>query len=269
MDEQLLNACRMRDEGKFSAALEEFLRIAETTEDRINKAGVLVYASTTLKLLERYDDARRQLGAARTVAEEYLSPNSSVDERTIYLEVYLDFELADIYRFEGKKEEALAGFDAMIKKHAQRLSEPRFREIRESIEACRAFILADLGRWREAMPILEKARSFTEYKEGNAFYLGHCYLSALDYNRAEEKLSEALRLGLPKNLEYRAHCELGMTYYQLHEYAQAKHELEKCVEMADTSYLRDGIIWKYLEAACRSLGLKDEARHYANLSRPS
>jgi tetratricopeptide (TPR) repeat protein len=260
----------MRDEDKFSEAYEEFLRIAETTEDRIDKAGALLYASKTLKLLERYDDATCQLNAARTVAAEYLAPNSSADERVIYLEVYLDFEDADLFWKRGQNEEALAKFDVVRKKHQQVLREPDFREVHEIIEACRAFILADLGRWKEAMPVLEKAGSFTEYKEGIAFYLGHCYLSALDYTRAEEKLSEALRLGgLPHSLQYRAHFELGQAYYKLQDYAQAKRELEKCAETADESYLRDGIIWKYLEATCRSLGLKDEARHYANLSRPS
>jgi tetratricopeptide (TPR) repeat protein len=230
---------------------------------------VLLYAGKTLKLLERYDDAGCQLSAARTVAAEYSSPNSSADVRVIYLELYLDFEDADLCWKRGQNEEALAKFDAARKKHKQRLREADFRGVYETIEACRAFILADLGRCGEAMPILEEAGSFTEYKEGIAFYLGHCYLSAHDYCRAEEKLIEALRLGLPHNLEYRAHCELGIAYYELRDYAAARRELEKSVEMADESYLKDGSIWKWLEVTCRSLGLKDEARHYANLSRPS
>jgi hypothetical protein len=107
MDEQgFLNACRMKEEGKLSEAYEEFLRIAESTDDRIDKAGVLLYAGMTLKLLERYDDAKCQLGAARTVAAEYLLPNSSADERIGHLELYLDFEDADLCWKRGENEEA-------------------------------------------------------------------------------------------------------------------------------------------------------------------
>jgi hypothetical protein len=35
--------------------------------------------------------------AVRTVAAEYVRPDASADERAIYLDVYLDFEFADIY----------------------------------------------------------------------------------------------------------------------------------------------------------------------------
>ena len=46
-------------------------------------------------------------------------------------------------------------------------------------------------------------------------------------------------------------------------------QLEKCAATADESYLKDGIIWKYLEAICRALKLKEQAEHYASLARPS
>jgi tetratricopeptide (TPR) repeat protein len=270
MDEQrFLNACQMREENKFSEAYEEFLKIAETTEDRIDKAGALLYAGMTLKLLERYEDAKCQFIAARTVAAEYLSPNSSVDERVGHLELYLDFEDADLYWKQGENEEALTRLSNFFETYAERMREPEFRPIYESVQARRAFILADLNRWKEAMPILEAARSFTEYKEGIAFYLGHCYLAAHDYSRSEERLIEALRLGLPHSLDYRAHCELGMAYYSLEEYAKAKLEFELGARKADPSYIKQSQIWKWLEVTCLKLGLKDEARYYACLSKPS
>jgi tetratricopeptide (TPR) repeat protein len=136
-------------------------------------------------------------------------------------------------------------------------------------QANRAFLLADLGRWKEALPILEEAEKFQNFKEGIAFYLGHCYLSADDYVRAEEKLVEALRLGLPQNLQYRAHCELGMVYASLGNYIQAKAELESCAEKANTGYIKQAQLWKRLQAVCRALGLKDEVERYARLAMPS
>jgi tetratricopeptide (TPR) repeat protein len=91
-----------------------------------------------------------------------------------------------------------------------------------------------------------------------------------DYKRAQEKLTEALKLGgLPIWLEYRAHFELGTTYYHLKDYEKAKHELEKAAEQADADYVRQSDIWKWLEMTCRVLGLQAEADFYAGRLLPS
>jgi tetratricopeptide (TPR) repeat protein len=100
--------------------------------------------------------------------------------------------------------------------------------------------------------------------------LGHCYLAANDYIRAEEKLIEALRLGgLPNSLDYRAHCELGVTYYNLRDYAKAKAEFEKSARLAVPSFIKEWEIWKWLQLTCRALGLKAEAEQYARMANPS
>ena len=223
----------------------------------------------TLKLLEQYDDARAQLSAARALVAEYSPRQSALDERVDRLEIYLDYEDADLCWKQGKSEEALAKFEGALKRYKKRLREPDLLGFYEIMQTVRAFILADLGRCSEAMPILEEARAFTEYMEGIAFYLGHCYLSAGNYGRAEEKLTEALRLGLPNSLEYRAHGELGMVHHELRDYAKAKQEFEKCVEKADARYIKQSEIWKWLESTCRHLRLRDEAEHYARLATPS
>jgi tetratricopeptide (TPR) repeat protein len=102
----------------------------------------------------------------------------------------------------------------------------------------RAFVLADLGRWKEALPILEAIQSRQEYREGIAFYLGHCHASAHEYKKAKPHFVEALKLGLPPNLEYRAHYELGVVYFALGGYAQAKIEFEKTLQTAAPAYLK-------------------------------
>jgi tetratricopeptide (TPR) repeat protein len=122
---------------------------------------------------------------------------------------------------------------------------------------------------QEALPVLEGIESPQEFKEGIAFYLGHCYFSARDLDRAEEKIKGALMLGLPKSLEYRAHCDLGVTYYYLKEYGKAKEELESVTRMPDFNCFRTPELWKWLEATCRALGLRAEAENYARLARPS
>lgn len=135
----------------------------------------------------------------------------------------------------------------------------------EMAQARRGFLLADLGRWKEALPILEEAESFEGRRSEILFYLGHCYVSGGDYSKAKGKIIEALRLGLPRNLEFRAHCELGMAYYRLKDYAQAKLEFERCATNGDPEYIKQAQIWMRLENTCRYLGLKEDADRYASL----
>ena len=269
-DQRFLRACQMKEEGKLTEAFDEFIQLAEVTEDPIDRAGTLLYAAKTLKVLGQYQAAKSPLCAARALLVEHASSDAPTDERVGCLELYLDFEDADLCWKLADQAEALAKFDAAFEKYSQRLRQPDFRAMLECIQACRAFILCDLDRWKEAMPILQLAQSFTVYREGIAFYLGHCYLSSHDYDKAEQHLTESIRLGgLPPTLQYRAHCELGMVHFLQQDFPQAKLHLETCAATADKSYLADGVIWKYLEATCRMMRLKDEAEHYARLANRS
>jgi tetratricopeptide (TPR) repeat protein len=272
MDEQRLqDACKMVDEGRYAEAYDTFVQLAENTPDPLERAWPLIYAANTLQTLGQEQAAMAQLNVARALIEDQRQSGSARSEELEAAELFLDFEDANIlWRRGGKKEEALNKFEAALKNHPLALGDPGLSDLCNAIQIRRAFILADLGRWQEALPLLEEIKSPQEYSEGIAFYLGHCYLAGHDYIRAEQKLAEALKLGgLPHSLEYRAHCELGMTCYQLQDYAQAKRELEKCAEMADRSYLKDGALWGYLAATCRALGLKAEAETYSRMARPS
>ena len=272
MDEKrLLHACELVDEGKYPEAYSEFIQLAESTQDPLERATPLIYAANTLQTMGQEEAATAQLSAVRALIDKHRPSDATTNESFAGAESFFDFEDAHLVWLRGGGlEAALSKFDAALNRHKLIREDPRARSLYEAIQIRRAFILADLGRWKEALPVLEQIESPQEYKEGVAFYLGHCYLAARDHTRAEQKLSEALSLGgLPHSLEYRARCELGVTYYEVQNYAQAKRELEKGAATADKSYLKDGTIWKYLEAACRALGLKDEAEHYASLTRPS
>jgi tetratricopeptide (TPR) repeat protein len=267
--ERLVKACDLVDKGKYSEAHTEFIQLAEDTPDPIEKAWSLGYAANALHALGQQEAAAIQLNTARSLLEKHRSPTPTKDEKFATAECFLDFVDANLFwRGGGNKQAALDRFDAALKKHKIALEDSG--SFQEAFLIRRAFILADLGRWNEALPVLKEIRSPEEYREGVAYYLGHCYLAADDYERAQEKLTEALKLGgLPIWLEYRAHCELGMTYYNLKDYEKAKHELEKAAEQADASYVKQSNIWKWLEMTCRELGLQAEADFYARRSRPS
>jgi hypothetical protein len=82
---------------------------------------------------------------------------------------------------------------------------------------------------------------------------------------AREKLIEALNLGLPRDLEYRAHDTLGIVYYMLGAYARAKQEFELCAQDADDAHIKG--TWRWLASTCRKLGLDSEADRYAKLAK--
>lgn len=281
MDEQVFDkACRLRDEGKLKEATDEFLELAEKAEDPLDKAGMLLHLTNTLEMSGQIEAAVTKLSVARTLIEGYSSSQTLRDEKFGALELLLDYEDANLSWLRGGNLEASLGrFESLIKKHGLRApadkhsTEPKdvyLSGFYESSQIRRAFILADLGRWKEALPILEAIPSPKEYREGVAFYLGHCYSAAHDYVEAEQKLTEALRLGgLPNSLEYRAHCELGTAYFNLRDYAKAKKEFEKGAKYADATYIKQTEIWKWLELTCRALGLKADAEHYAQMARPS
>jgi tetratricopeptide (TPR) repeat protein len=267
--ERLLNACELVDEGKYSEAHTEFIQLAEDTPDPIEKAWALIYAANTLQALGQQEAAMIQLNAARTLLENHRPPISTKDEKFAAAESFLDLVDANLLWLRGGNMEAALGkFDAALKKHKMALEDSG--SFQEAFLIRRAFILANLGRWNEALPVLEGIKSPQEYRGGVVYYLGHCYLAGNEYERAQEKLTEALKLGgLPIWLEYRAHFELGATYYHLKDYERAKHELEKAAEQADADYIKQSDIWKWLEMTCRALGLQTEADFYARKSRPS
>ena len=267
--ERLLKACELVDEGKYSEAHTEFIQLAEDTLDPVEKAWPLIYAANTLQTLGQQESATIQLNVARTLLENHRPPISGNDEKFEAAECFLDLVDASLLWLRGGNQEAaLDRFDAALKKHKRALQNSG--SFQEAFLIRRAFLLANLGRWKEALPILEGIKSPQEYREGVAYYLGHCYRAGDDYERAQEKLTEALRLGgLPIWLEYRAHFELGTTYYYLKDYEKAKRELEKAAEQADEDYVRQSDIWKWLEMTCRVLGLQAEADFYAHRSRPS
>jgi tetratricopeptide (TPR) repeat protein len=271
MDEQaLLHACELVSEGKYSEAYREFIQLAENTPDPLEKAWPLIYAANALQTLGQEEAATTQLSAVRALIEKKKPSSSAKSEEFAAAEFFLDFEEANfLWVRGGNQEAALNRFDAVLKKHGWALKYPGSRSLKEAIRIRRAFILADLGRWKEALPILEGITSPQEYEEGVAFYLGHCCVEAGTYQRAEEKLNEALNLGLPSHLEYRAHCELGITYYHLQNYPKAKDEFEKGSHKADPTYIKQSQIWKWLEITCRALGLKAEAEHYSQMAHPS
>jgi len=263
-DRRFERALQLKQSGKPREAYEEFVALASQSKDPIDKAGALLYAELCLKDDGELHRARLQLNAVTEILRDSssLSKGTSANDRTLWLQFAVRFEEADLSYMEGRAEEALAKFEELLSEFAPQLRESNHHSDHEMIQVRRGIILADLGRWSEALPILQQAKSVDQHGSSNTlvdFYLGSCYLAVGDFASGVLKLRKALEGPLPSSLAYRAHSSLGKAYFKLQDYVQAKGELDKATETGDPSYIQEAQLWKWLEATCEHLGLKDEA----------
>lgn len=129
-------------------------------------------------------------------------------------------------------------------------------------------MLGDAGRWTEARPLLESAVPPDAWKSVVSYYLGHCYYTLHDYERAKEQLVKAIGLDLGDQWLGRAHYVWGLVEYHLGNLPEAKRQLEFCIKTATPEYLATTKIWEWLEQICQSLGQVSEADQYSRCSIP-
>ena len=142
----------MRDAGRFLEAKQQFFKIAHEATDPIAKLSAVVYNVPVLSALGEFDAAEHELRVAQELMEQAqaLTLDSECAQRRSFLEVDLDFEIADLSWAEGKLQDAEARFDTHLRKHADKFRRPEFRFSWEVAYIRRAFVLADMGRWQEA-----------------------------------------------------------------------------------------------------------------------
>lgn len=257
--------------GKYREAAQIFLNLSAIAENGMLKINSLIHATHALK-------ETGQLKAARDLLEKTRSFLSIVSDGQLDgaekeyihgLEINLDLEAARITAGEGNAQGAVAELELLLAKHRSNLQIPSFAEIYRMVRRERACLLADLGRFEDALTELEDLNSNAPRDSWILFNLGYCYRCMERYSDAQLKLEEAIKIGLTRDFEGRAHCILGAASYELGEYVRAKSELEVGVRMAAPHYIRGSRIWRLLEYTCVSLGLKDKADFYASLDKGS
>jgi tetratricopeptide (TPR) repeat protein len=261
------HACALRGQGKFREAHDAFLAAAKNTDNILEKAGILLNASTTLTAAREYGLSRQQLDEVRElllIAKQGTLSPSDRDE-LLGLLVGLELEEAEISSAEGKVSEALERMAKALKKYQPELRTGPRLEIYDDLQARRAYLFADVGSFERALPILTELESRQCENPTFLFYLGHCLLVDKQLERARDNLAKAISLGPSPQIEFQAHCSLGMAHYELRDYSKAKSELELGVKTATPEYIKQAQIWKWLEYSCRGLGLIDEANKYETL----
>jgi tetratricopeptide (TPR) repeat protein len=270
--QQLLDrACALREEGKFPEAYGLFMLAADQTDNPLQKAVILLNAATNLTQSDEQERSRNQLKQIRELLGSMNPSKFSKDEQDEFVRVTVGIEIeeAEVLVTEGKIEAAIERLAATLARFKDEIQEPARVEIYDEIQTRRAYFLTDLDQFEKAIPILEEAKPRRNDDTIFLFYLGHCYFRAQRWGEAQQKLEQALALGPRPGIAFQAHGSLGKVLYETGDYRRAKGELETSARLAAPDYIKHAHIWKWLEYTCIRLGLKEEARRYGQLARPS
>jgi tetratricopeptide (TPR) repeat protein len=272
MDTRTLDrALALKEEGKHNEAAELFLYLAKRTDRAFERAGMLLNVTDSLKSAGHLAAARDQLDAVRgllAIPQDAALAKADEEMRHRIL-IGVELEEARISAAEGEAGDAMARLNSILAGHGAELGKHGLADLYQAIQRDRAFLLADSGRCEEALPILMEVDSADPHDRWTLFYLGYCYLDRRKFIEAQEKLEEAIHLGLTPDFQGRAHCALGAVFYEQGDYARAKSELEMGVKTVSPKFIKESGIWKWLEYTCISLGLMAEADHYGRLARCS
>jgi len=258
--------CRKFDANDHLQALQELRDLASRIADPWERAELNYHEIMFLVGIHSVPEARQRLeDLKRVLASLIKSPSDGYEIGSQFsLPVMARNAEVRVTIEEGKEPEALRLIEDFVSRYPKQLSLPDFRPIVEEIATLRGVLLANAGRWADARPFLEQTSPPKAWKAQHCYYLGRCCYEFREYERARDKLVEALNLGLDANEGGMAHYVLGIVEYHLSDMNAAKRQFELSLKTADPAYLGH-LIWEWLEATSRALGLQAEAENYRRL----
>ena len=253
--------------GECIKAVKGLREFADRIADPWTKAVLLYHQVIFLAQMDSAGEARSCFNELKSAVGLLLLEvvlDTSDDTPPANLAVMVRYAELKTLLAERNQVQALEVLEDLVSRYPVQLSGPGV-EILKDIDLHHGFLLADAGRWRQAKPFLEKAHPPESWKSFVCYYLGHCYYEFREYERAKQKLMEALHIGLSGHWEGGAHYVLGLVEYHLGEMKAAKEQFELCVKTADPRYLGASRIWEWLEASSRALGMEADADKYRRL----
>lgn len=242
------------EEGDFESSLKAFHELGMEAQDETSRFDCVYGELLSLFALGRMAEARRLIQVVRNTF-------GGIDEamaRVDMTEIRLDSQ-------EDKWDRVLPSLERMVDRYGDMLHDPRLRDMYEQVQLRRGIRLADLGRFAEALPLLEEAASFgPPAADGILYYeLGRCYV---DGDRAGEAFKKALSMGLNDSHAASAHYNLAVILIRKESCARAVEELRLAEQLVDKVGTSKDHIYKAMAVAFHKLGMDKEAMHYAKMA---
>ncbi len=247
--------------GRIDDAIQESLVFLAKSTDPNEKASLLLGIVVDCMKLGRLEEARRMLGQLQ-----------ELDISNLEGRLNAEFCEPCLLIMENQQEEGLSAFAAMLERNSEAFKEEPFRYLYEDIQCRRASALAGLSRFKEALPILREAISFSfdEVTEDQKthFWLGICLEETNDTEAAKQEFNRVVAFGLKNDLEEQARYRVALLYFKAHGFAQARLQLEMILQ----DYPEGGVVsrkyvYEQLAHTCRHLGDSENERLYMDLAK--
>lgn len=214
----LQDALALRDAGRTDEALRELERICAVEPEITVKAHCLLNQAAILVARGDLLEAQSRLTSARA-----LNPGDEESHVMIrFVEGCLSFA-------EGRFEEAMHVFEAILANYGERLANPENKSIFEDVQIRLANATVAAGDTRGAIELLERVVRYEvppEQKSDLLCHLGTSYLQLKDYEKSKHAFESAFELGIPEKWRAYAPFYLGMCYCSTGEYLSAVKMLE-------------------------------------------
>jgi pentatricopeptide repeat protein len=240
---------------------ESQMMLAEAT-DANESASVLINMCVSYAKLGRLKEARQVLHQMKQleISHQGIRLNAEFCEPTLLIQ-------------EGRREEGLAAFAAMLDQYSEAFKDPEHRYLYEDIQCRRASTLVLLSRFKEALPILKEALSFSFDEATDEqrvhFDLGICLEETTETEAAKQEYFRAIGFGFKNDIEERALYRLAVLYFKAGALAQAKQQLETILRdfPGQSSAVPRKYVYEQLSHTFRHLGDKANEKVYTELAR--
>jgi tetratricopeptide (TPR) repeat protein len=246
----------MEEAGDDEETLRELEGMLADTPDTSVKVAVLSGEASCLRRLHRCAEAEKRLDEAERMT----------NEPWILATLWLNRAL--VYEAAGKDEESRRMLEQIVRKYGGVIRAPEHRDLYEHVYWRLGIHLNQPGRYRESLPFLEEAVSFSLPKSEKGlvyFQLGACLYNLGELDRSKEWLVKALGNGGTAETIIWIHYYLGSVHFWQGSYAEALQEFLWCEPRIERSKLERRFLYGFLAKTFSALGMKEQARIYETL----
>ena len=250
-------AVGLQASGRLEEAIQEFHLMAAEASDPNEKATMMLWEGKSHALAGHLSEAEAILAQAQALAPDDV------------IRINVDFGAACVAFQAGKHEDALGQYREMVRRYAEMLKSEEYRPLSEEIRHRIAFSMVHVGRYNDALSILEQIISFPslgpEFQQEAHLYLGICYEEEGKEQQAIKQFLRTVEFNFKNSAEANARFRAGQLYFLNGGAAQAKQQLEAALQIDQTEIDRKSM-YKQLSSVCRYLGETENEIRYTRLA---